>query len=51
MMAPAVHGQIARSSGRPFGSALAFVPVAGTLLLAAVSSLAVQRRSAAPVAN
>ena len=50
MMAPAVHEQIARSSGRPFGSALAFVPMAGTLLTA-VSSLAVQRRSAAPVAN
>jgi putative spermidine/putrescine transport system permease protein len=48
MMAPAVYEQIARTSNWPFGSALAFVLMAGTLLLTAVSSLAVQRHYAVP---
>lgn len=44
MMAPALYDQIARASNWPFGAALAFVLMAATLLLTAVSTAAMQSR-------
>jgi putative spermidine/putrescine transport system permease protein len=44
MMAPVLYDQIAQASNWPFGAALAFVLMAATMLLAAVSGTALQRR-------
>lgn len=45
MMAPTIYGQIAKAANWPFGSALAFVLMAATLVLTVASSLAMQRWS------